>query len=258
MSKKQLIKLLCLNLGLALVNIILFSRGFVGLTFGDDALLTALAVTVIVMSVIFFGYGNYKLLFSEPEVKLLKGGELTETKDYIQALDERHGKKVFDPMIDTAIDQVYRLLDKDKALDSILLQYFTPQEMTYIRFQGVIDSVQSLFYSNIKKMINRIIIFDNKDYVRTVEKMSKLRNLPTLNDPYSPSSQAGKQLQIYDEHIKYVRNLVNDNESILVKMDSLLLEISKLDDMSSQGLDNMDAIREINELIEQTKFYKQN
>ena len=258
MSKKQIIKLICLNLALALVNVVLFSRGLVGLTFDGNALVTALAITEIVMSVLIFGYGNYKILFEEPEVKLLKGSDLTETKDYIEALDERHGKKVFDPLIDAAIDQVFRLNDKDKALDSILMQYFTPTEMTFIKFQGVIDSVQSLFYNNIKKMINRIIIFDDKDYVRTVEKMSKIRDLPTLNDPMSPSSQAGKQLQIYNEHIRYVKNLIDDNESILVKMDSLLLEISKLDDLSSQGLENMDAIREINELIEQTKFYKQN
>ena len=32
MSKKQIIKLLCLNLGIALLNVILFSAGFVGCT----------------------------------------------------------------------------------------------------------------------------------------------------------------------------------------------------------------------------------
>lgn len=45
MSKKQIIKLLCLNLGIALLNVILFSAGFVGLNFSGDALTTALGVT---------------------------------------------------------------------------------------------------------------------------------------------------------------------------------------------------------------------
>lgn len=258
MSKKQIIKLICLNLGIALLNVILFSRGLVGLTLGGDALVTAFAVTEIVMSVIAFGYGNYTLLFKEPEVRLLKGGELNEIKDYVEALEERRDKKVFETEINTAVDQVYRLQDKDKALDSILLQYFTPQEMTYVRFQGVIESVQSLFYTNIKKMINRMIIFDDKDYNRTLEKVNKMKNLPTVVDPYSPSSHASTQMQIYNEHISYVKGLVMDNEEILIKMDSLLLEISKLDDIRGQGIENMAAIREINELIDQTKFYKQN
>ncbi len=258
MSKKQIIKLICLNLGIALLNVILFSRGLVGLTLGGDALVTAFAVTEIVMSVIAFGYGNYTLLFKETEVRLLKGGELNEIKDYVEALEERRDKKVFETEINTAVDQVYRLQDKDKALDSILLQYFTPQEMTYVRFQGVIESVQSLFYTNIKKMINRMIIFDDKDYNRTLEKVNKMKNLPTVVDPYSPSSHASTQMQIYNEHISYVKGLVMDNEEILIKMDSLLLEISKLDDIRGQGIENMAAIREINELIDQTKFYKQN
>ena len=257
MSKKQIIKLICLNLGIALLNVILFSRGLVGLTIGEDALMSAFAVTEIVMSIIAFGYGNYSLLFKEAEVKLLKGGELTDPRDYIEALEQRRSKKVFDVDISSAIDQINRLLDKDNALETILLQYFTPQEMTYVRFKNVIDSVNSLFYSNIKKMINRIIIFDDKDYRKTLDKMNRMKNLPTVNDPYSASNSAGTHLQIYNEHLNYVRGIVSDNEGILVKLDSLLLEISKLDDMSDRGLESMAAIREINELIDQTKFYKQ-
>ena len=61
MSKKQIIKLLCLNLGIALLNVILFSAGFVGLNFSGDALTTALGVTVIVMSIVTFFYGNCKV-----------------------------------------------------------------------------------------------------------------------------------------------------------------------------------------------------
>ena len=53
-QKKQIIKLLCLNLGIALLNVILFSAGFVGLNFSGDALTTALGVTVIVMSIVTF------------------------------------------------------------------------------------------------------------------------------------------------------------------------------------------------------------
>lgn len=256
MSRKQIIKLICLNLAIALLNVILFSRGFVGLTFDGDALLTAFAVTEIVMSVIAFGYGNYKILFAEPEMKLLGKTELKETDDYIQMLESVRGKRTFDNFIDTAIDQVQRLRDKDKALDSILLQHFSPTEMTNIRYQGAIDAVQKLFYSNVNKIINRILIFDDKDYWKTLDKISKFSDLPALNDPMSPSSQAQKQLQIYNEHIKYVKTKVDDNESILVKMDSLLLEISNLDDNTTQGFENLDVIHEINDLIEQTKLYK--
>lgn len=253
MSKKQIIKLICLNLGIALLNVILFSRGFVGLTIGGNTVLTAFAVTEIVMSVIAFFYGNYTILFKEPEIQLYKGAELTDCKDYIEALEERREKKVFESEISDAVEQIYRLQDKDKALDSILAQYFSPQEMTFTRFQTVIDSVQTLFYNNVKKMINRMIIFDYKDYIKL---MDKLRNSQTIDGITVASKSSSTQLKIYNEHIDYVRGLVDMNESILVKLDGLLLEISKLDDIDEAGLEELSAIQEINELITQTKYYK--
>ncbi len=249
MSKKQIIKLLCLNLGIVLLNIILFSAGFVGLNFSGAAVTTALGVTVIVMSLLAFFYGNYTILFKQPSIQLFKSTELVESKDYIGALEERREKRVFDSEISNAIDQVYRLQDKDKALDSILSQYFSPQEMTYTKFQSVIDSVQALFYNNLKKMINRMIIFDYKDYTKL---MNKLGNASVAGT----SKSASTQLKIYNEHIDYVKGLVEMNESILVKLDSLLLEISKLDDIDEAGLEELAAIQEINDLISQTKYYK--
>ena len=255
MSKKNIIKLILLNLGIVALNVVLFSQGLVGLTIGGDALLTAIGVTTIVMSLIGFGYGTYSLLFKQPQenVLLFKAGELAETKDYVAALEERRDKKIFEPEINSAVEQIYRMQDKDKALDSILAQFFSPQEMTYTRFQTIINSVQEIFYNNIKKMINRMIIFDYKDYMKVLQ---KLNNSPMVDGVKVSSKSVGAQLKIYNEHIYYVRELVEMNEGILVKMDSLLLEISKLDDLDTKGLENIAAVQEFNELIAQTKFYK--
>ena len=46
------------------------------------------------------------------------------------------------------------------------------------------------------------------------------------------------------------------NENILTKLDGLLLEVSKLDDINEEDLENMAAIQEINNLIAQTRYYK--
>ncbi|MBQ5564967.1 MAG: hypothetical protein IIT39_16465, partial [Clostridia bacterium] len=70
------------------------------------------------------------------------------------------------------------------------------------------------------------------------------------------SKAVGDQLKIYNEHISYVYGLVEMNENVLTKLDKLLLEISKLDDLDEQGLENIAAIQEINDLIAQTKYYK--
>ena len=247
MSWKDILKLIGLNVGIAVVNVILFSRGLIGLTLGTDALLTAIGVTEIVMSIMAFGYGNYRLLFSEPsQPRLYKGEELAEPKSYVEALEERKDKKVFEQDINTAIEQIYRIEDKDRALDSILSQYFSPQEITFTRFQIAINAVQALFFNNVKKMLNRITIFDYKDYTK---QMNKLRNSPSVDGVNVASQTLSAQIKIYNEHIGYVRSVVETNENILVKMDSLLLEISKLDDIDEAGLENIAAIQEINDLI---------
>lgn len=255
--KKSIWKIIVLNLVIAAVNVILFSKGLVGLSFAGGALSAALAATVITMSVIAFGYGNYTLLFreqKEPPLKLLKNTELTATEDYIHALEGMKGKQVFfDEAIDAAIEQLYRMDDKDKALDTILEQFFTPQEMTFTRFQSAIDSVKAIFFNNVKKMINRMIIFDYKDYQKVV---SKISNAQKVNGVGVASQPLSEQLKIYNEHISYVRGLVEMNENILTKLDGLLLEISKLDDLNEEELEKMAAIQEINSLIEQTKYYK--
>ena len=95
---KNFFKILLLNLGIALLNVILFSKGLVGLTFTGGAVTTALAVTAVVMSLIAFGYGNYTLLFSEPKtqsVKFLKGTEFSTSKEYIDALSDAKGKNEY-------------------------------------------------------------------------------------------------------------------------------------------------------------------
>ena len=282
--KNRIIKLLLLNLGIALVNVVAFSKGLLGLGFTGGALTTAISATIITMSVLAFGYGNYTLLFSEPKaqpIKLLKNSELNTAGDYITALQGIKGKPVFDEVIQTSIEQLYRMEDKDKALDIILEQYFTVQEITYTRFQNAIDSVRVIFFNNVKKMINRIIIFDYKDYKKVLAKIQSARPVYGRNNSSSSSSYerrgynngtaaqdgsepsvgvapqaASEQYRIYREHITYVNSLVDMNENILTKLDGLLLEISKLDDINEQDLENMAAIQEINSLIAQTKYYK--
>ena len=253
--KKRAIKLILLNLGIALLNIILFSKGLVGLSFTGGALAAAFAVTTIVMSVIAFGYGNYTLLFGEnkePQVQLLRSGELRTPEDYLQALKAREGQGVFDEDIALSCEQIARMQDKNRALASILEQFFIPEEITYTRFRNAITSVQGLFYNNVKKMINRMIIFDYKDYKKLNEKLKESRTEGT-----SLPAGVADQMEIYNEHIDYVKELVSTNEAILTKLDALLLEISKLDDLDERGLDNIAAVQEINDLIDQTRLYKQ-
>ena len=147
-------------------------------------------------------------------------------------------------------EQLERLNARNEALNSILLQHFKPAEITYKRFKEVIDSVNSVFGDNVQKILERINMFDEGDYISLVYKMKK--------NPSERNVQSSREkLNIYMEHINYVKTLVEDNEVIIMKMDKLMLELSKLSELNADNIEKVSAIQDINELISQTKYYKQ-
>lgn len=253
LSKKQIIRLILLNLGIVLLNVILFSKGLIGLTLGGSILATAFGITAIIMSVIAFFWGNISLLFKKPTPTLYIGTELTNEKDYTQALAEKRDKKVFIKDINTVTEQISRIRSRNESLDTILRQHFSPQEITSVRFHTIIDSVNDLFYGNVKKMLNRITIFDDRDYNVIMYKLK----YSTVRLSEEDADILRERLAVYQEHLDYIKNLIEMNEGIIVKLDRLLLELAKLDDFDETNIEKTPAIQEMNDLIQQTKLYKQ-
>lgn len=108
--KHRALKIVCLNLGIVLLNVILFSPSLVGLNFVGEAFKIAMAVTVIVMSLIAFCYGNYVLLFQEkpaeePMLHFLKGNEFTKPEDYAEALKAKKAKAYLTKKLTTPLSR---------------------------------------------------------------------------------------------------------------------------------------------------------
>ncbi|MNY69118.1 hypothetical protein D3C86_2070090 [compost metagenome] len=62
---------------------------------------------------------------------------------------------------------------------------------------------------------------------------------------------------VYKAHISFVRSALHMNEEILLKLDRLLLEVSRLDSLEMRDIGQMPGMQEIDALIKQTQFYKQ-
>ena len=65
-----------------------------------------------------------------------------------------------------------------------------------------------------------------------------------------------EKLEIYNEYISYVKEAITDNEEILLKLDKVLLELSNFNSLESGELENMAAVKEIDDLISKIKLYK--
>ena len=126
MDRKELNKLLGLNLGIAAANIIIFSPAFIGLTLiGASAFETALGSTVIFLSGVGLTYGNYRLL-SGPE-NLIQTNKIMTVDDYVEALNVNRGLKTFEKTVDILLDQIERLQKRIKPSVISFFRSFVPQ-----------------------------------------------------------------------------------------------------------------------------------
>ncbi len=243
---EKIIKTLGLNIGIAVVDTILFSPGLLGIAIvGASAFEAAFGATAIFMSVIVFVFGNYKLLI-EKERKIIQASEIKTAEDCIDALNQNYDKRIFEKDIATILEQIEMFKKKRETIKEVLLQKFDITEMSYSKFDGVISDIEDFFYINIKSIINKLNAFDEKDYNRIrkggAEKKFSKEFILT-------------KMRIYDEYISFVKKATEDNEQIILKLDKILLELSKLNSLEDGKIENMSAMKEIDELINKIKLY---
>lgn len=243
---KRIGSLLGLNIAIVMLNIIIFSPGLFNIKIDFiNIFQTSIGITIVIMSFIIFIIGNYKILIKEnDEVDISK---LDDCEDFIDALKGNSNKRVFSRDIDTLLNQIERMDKKQEKIDDILLQKFTVNEMSYIKFKKTISEVRAVFYINIKSVINKINIFDAQEY----EKIKKDIKSGKLNGKIEEQKK-----EMFEEYIAFIKDSIQDNEEILLKLDKFLFELSKFNSLEDGELENMSAMKEVDELISKIKFYK--
>lgn len=242
---EKIIKTLGLNIGIAVVDTIIFSPGLLGIQMGGTSTFaTAFGATAIFTSVIVFVFGNYKLLIEKE--KIIQASEIKTAEDCIDALEQNYSKRTFEKDIATILEQIETFQKKKKTIKESLLQKFNSTEMSYSKFDGVILDIENVFYINIKSIINKLNAFDEKDYNRIMKNGAEKK--------FSGEFIQTK-MSIYKEYISFVKNAIEDNEQIILKLDKILLELSKLNSLENGKIENMSVMKEIDELINKIKLY---
>ena len=246
MPTNKILKLAALNAGIAIGDTVLFSPGLIGLEIGGaSALGTAFGVTAILMSLVVFGYGNYKLLTEEIKIPMIQTSQIKTSDEFVGALLLNSGKKTFTKDIQIILEQIQRFHKKKDTISNILLQKFSSSEMSFQKFDKTISTVEEVFFANIRSILNRLNAFDEVDY-------NEVKKSEILNSVIIQSKK-----EILEDYITFVKDAINDNEEIILKLDRLLLEISKLNSLESGEIEKMGIMTEIDDLINQTKFYKE-
>lgn len=246
MRKDKIMKLVGLNTGIVAVDTILFSPGLIGLALGGSSIFaTAFGTTAILMSIVVFFYGNYNLINEEEQI--IQTRDIRTEEDCIYALEICNSKKTFREDVTIILEQIERFQKKKETIKDILLQKFSSTEMSYSKFEGTILDVENIFFINVKSIINKLNAFDEEEYLRlSDDRVTKKISRELLDN----------KMNIYREYINFVKNAIDDNEEIILKLDKLLLEISKFNSLEDGEIEEMSAMVEIDELIDKAKYYK--
>ncbi len=245
LKNEKIIKILVLNIGIAVVDTILLSPGLLGIEIiGGSTFETAFGVTAILMSIIVFAFGNYKLIIEEE--KIIQVSEIKTADDYINALNQNFDKRIFEKDITNILEQMEMFKKKRETIKEVLLQKFDITEMSYSKFDGVISDLEDVFYLNIKSIINKLNAFDEKDY-------NRIKKDGTEKKFTNEFIQA--KMHIYNEYMSFIKKAIENDEQIILKLDKLLLELSKFDILEDGKIENMSAMKEIDDLINKIKLY---
>ncbi len=244
MSPKKKRQLIILNAAIVLINILLFSNIFLGLAlFTGTVLSMSVAWTAVLVSGMVFVKGNLLILKKE-ETRLL-AQNINSLNDCISVFEEAiHNGDVFDENILKNIEQIKRFKRKQDTIKDLLLQKFSPDEMSFQKFSSVLQDVESVIYINIRSILNKMAAFDIEEY----EAMQRR--------DFRGDKVSQEKMDIYKEYIDFVNNATKTNEDILLKLDKMLLEISRYNSLEDGDVQKLPAIIEMDELIKNANLYK--
>lgn len=245
MSPKKIIQLIITNLLIILANIAVFSKAFLGFSLlAGSAISMSIGWFTIIASLFSFSYFNKKLLMQNSTYTLI-AQNVNSLDDCVGVFEEAmQNGDVFDKNILKNLSQIKRFRKKQKTIKEILLQKFSQEELTYQKFNNVLDEVENIMYLNMRSILNKIAAFDVEEY-------------EVLQKKGFPKSEVSEEkMQIYNEYLDFVKNATAINEEILLKLDKMLFEVSKYNSLENGEVKELPALAEMDELIKNANLYK--
>ena len=97
--------------------------------------------------------------------------------------------------------------------------------------------------NNIVAMANRMQVFDAKGYDR----------LQNYKNDDIPDDIQEQQIELYNSNLEKIKESISINERIILKMDTLMMELSSTDTNNSG---NNELLEEIEQLTKEAKYYQ--
>lgn len=240
---KNIWKLILLNSILVAAAVLTYSKGFLALSPADPSILRA-GLSILIGLGLGTGlvYGNYRLL-KEPE-KITTKERLLNPAQVEAALKENVGSRYFGELARTALNQFRRIEGSTNRALTAVRGKFQPGSMSESRYAAAIEAAGSTALENMKSIAVRLSIFDDDEY----------RRLQSYRHDNIPDDIQEQQLALYKKNTDDIRRSVAANEALILKLDTLALEVS--DSSQASGANTDALLGEITALTDELKYYQ--
>lgn len=246
-------RLIAFNVIMAILIILLYSPYQLALSPLDPSFIKA-ALSVICGAAI--GYElikvNGKALLESRAKKRLELGPGEATVDDIKrALETNKKTAVIGIHARTAIAQLETAERKRENLYNVIGEKFQEGSLTYQKFSEGVEAATQAIAQNSAILVKRLDAFDVQDYNRNARnQITGMFNRGTV-----PESVREERRELYEANLQEMRDILAANERLLTELDKFSIEMAQLE-TSANATANTRLLEEINELVDETKFYQ--
>ena len=236
-------KIFFLNFIIIAVTIVCYSPGLLNLRPSDDSIFRAGMSIMIALGLAFaFFYGNYEMLKDKPVPKISLM-ESVNTQQAEQILKSFFGGRYVGGTAKTAENQLQRMVKSFGRTEELINERFDQGSLSWEKYYSVVESARETALQNIVSMANRMQMFDENEYQR----------LSNYKKDLIPDDVQEQQLALYEKNMEIIQNGIAVNEKLLLKMDTLSMELSDVKEEYKPG----DALlEEIERLTDEVKLYQ--
>lgn len=147
--------------------------------------------------------------------------------------------------IRSIISIISRIRNKQTYLALALGDKFDPNSLSHAKFESVIDNAEKSYNQLIASLLTRLESFDLKDFNAA------------LNNKGLDANTLKERTLIFQQHLREIKKVIKGGESLLVKLDQLVIEITKLSESETSFIET-DGIVDLDNAIQTVQQYKNN
>lgn len=242
---------ICLIVFIIIAGVCLYSPIGVGLSPFDGepfAIALSLADGIAIIALLFFGNKAISLIESRPApIVFPESYTGKEVKDILSGM-QRFG--LFQEITNAVIGQMEKGSFAKDALEKSISDSFQKGSISWSKYYDVVESAVQSIVENGMSIAKRLEQFNENEFFE----LRKTIQSGAYKEDSIPDDIQEEKMAVFKKKLGRMYELMNINERLLVKLDSLDAELASINEKSLDP--GNDLLSDINILIEETKYYK--